>query len=198
MERTRPDPSDSKETGVAAAAVQVQVRGEATCPLCLDPLTTLPRLEVCAGCRTIHHTSCVDEFGRCGTPACQGLARARRTGAAGPADEHERVIAAASHVAATFGGGLLVPLVIWYFTRERLPFASHHAWRAFIFSLASIPLSVVTLGLWVPVMMILTVRAAIRSWRGEWVPYGRRGGGRASASEEQRPGGDASGAKTKG
>lgn len=174
MERTRQDASETGDPDEPQEAVQVQVKGQATCPLCLDPLTTLPRLEVCAACRTIHHTSCVDEFGRCGTPACQGLAR--RTGPAAPAgagDEHERAIAAVAHIAATFGGTLLVPLGIWYFTRERQPFAAHHAWRAFVFSLASIPLSVVTLGLWVPVMLVLSVRAALRSWRGGWVPYGR-------------------------
>jgi hypothetical protein len=182
MERTRPDARSASEAG-EPAAVQVQIKGEATCPLCLDPLTTLPKLEVCTTCRTIHHSSCVNEFGRCGTPACQGLARATPVSRT-PGDENERGIAAVSHVAAFFGGGLLVPLGIWYFTRDRQPYAAHHAWRAFVFQLASIPLTVVTFGLWLPLMLFLTVRAAVRSWRGEWVPYGRPDGEPAAARPE--------------
>lgn len=194
MERTRSDATSAKAAG-EAEAVQVQVKGEATCPLCLDPLTTLPRLEVCTTCRTIHHTSCVDEFGRCGTPACQGLARAT-PGSRVMADENERAVAAVAHVAAFFGGGLLLPLGIWYFTRDRQPYASHHAWRAFVFQLASIPLTVVTFGLWIPIMVFLTVRAAVRAWRGEWVPYGRLDGERVARPDARPMSGAKSDAKT--
>lgn len=157
------------------AAPQVHVRSEATCPLCLEPLTALPRLEVCGGCRTIHHAGCVDEFGRCGTPGCRGLTRSGSAapGAAAGLDPNERAIAAVAHLGNILGAAIVLPLVLYYVTRREQAFAAHHAWRALVFSLLSIPLSIVTLGLWVPVMFVLTIRAAYRAWRGEWVPYGR-------------------------
>ncbi|MCO5165636.1 MAG: DUF4870 domain-containing protein [Planctomycetes bacterium] len=158
------------------AGPRVQVKAEATCPLCLEALTSLPRLEVCPGCRTIHHAGCVDEFRRCGTPGCRGLSAPRATVAerGDPEETSERSVAAVAHLANVLGVGLLLPLVIYWLTRERQAFASHHAWRALVFSLWSIPLTFVTLGLWVPVMIVLNVRAALRAWRGEWVPYARR------------------------
>jgi hypothetical protein len=151
------------------------VKAEATCPLCLEALTSLPRLEVCGGCRTIHHAGCVDEFGRCGTPGCRGLTRLA-SGDAPPAahEDNERAIAAVAHLGNLAGAAVVLPLVLYFMTRRRQEFAAHHAWRALVFSLLSIPLSIVTLGLWVPVMVLLTLRAAYRAWKGEWVPYGRR------------------------
>lgn len=164
------------------AGPRVQVKAEATCPLCLEALTSLPRLEVCPGCRTIHHAGCVDEFRRCGTPGCRGLSAPRAAAVVGgpdhppgdPEEASERSVAAVAHLANVLGVGVLLPLVIYWLTRERQAFASHHAWRALVFSLWSIPLTIVTVGLWVPVMMVLNVRAAVRAWRGEWVPYARR------------------------
>lgn len=156
------------------APPRVQVKSEATCPLCLEPLTALPRLEVCGGCRTIHHAGCVDEFGRCGTPGCHGLTRQAGPPAAGVLDQNERAVAAVAHLSNLLGAAVIMPLGLYLLTRDRQTFAAHHAWRALIFSLASIPLTLVTLGLWVPVMIVLTLRAAVRAWRGEHVPYGRR------------------------
>lgn len=156
------------------AGPRVEVKSEPTCPLCLEPLTALPRLEVCGGCRTIHHAGCVDEFGRCGTPGCRGLERTGEGGAVAPTDQNERVVAAVAHLGNIFGAAIILPLALYFLTRDKQPFAAHHAWRALVFALLSIPLSIVTLGLWVPIMFVLTLRAAYRAWRGEWVPYGRR------------------------
>lgn len=183
MEDARPAPepwiADRSRTAVDDAddprpdPPRVQVRTEATCPLCLEPLTALPKLEVCGDCRTIHHAGCVDEFARCGTPGCRGLTRSG--GPSGPGlDESARGIAAVAHLGNIAGAPILLPLVLYFVTRHERPFAAHHAWRALVFSLVSIPLSIVTLGLWVPVMLVLTLRAAYRAWKGEWVPYGRR------------------------
>lgn len=180
MEDTRPAERSAPADRAAEAAdrvddaPRVEVKGEPTCPLCLEPLTALPRLEVCGECRTIHHAGCVDEFARCGTPGCRGLSRSGPGAHGARLDEHERGIAAVAHLGNLIGAAVVLPLVLYFVARRERPFAAHHAWRALLFSLASIPLTFVTLGLWVPVMIVLALRAAYRAWKGEWVPYGRR------------------------
>ena len=147
--------------------VRVRITESATCPLCLEALTQLPRLEVCPACQTIHHWSCVEELGRCGTISCEGLSRAELR----EPERDQRLLATIAHLVAVFGGGFVGPLLIWLATRDKHQqrFAAHHAKQAFVFSLLSIPMSLTVV--LIPVAIALFLRAAHRAYRGDWRPY---------------------------
>ena len=144
-------------------AAQVRVKGGPSCPLCLEPITALPRLEVCPGCQSIHHWSCVVEMRRCGTIGCTGLSHA-------PAPESDsRALAAVAFAGNVVGGAVLVPLVLWLLGRHRRdPFLRYHARQALLLSLAASVLAIPTFGLAVLAMVVVSLIAAVRTWRGEW------------------------------
>lgn len=169
----------------------VHVHGRATCPLCLDELTSQPQLEVCPECETIQHASCVAELGVCGTPGCTGLQR-RRSGQAG-VDVEERNLAMIAHLVNLFGGSLIGPAVILALSRRTKPFAAHHARQAVAW-VVIVPMLLLTLAAMVggagqalgadplhpavAVMLIgavvnlaLMIRAAVQAHRGEWEAY---------------------------
>lgn len=181
-EPSRPDPDDAPADLADAAGHErppaVRVEGAPTCPLCLDALTAEPSLVVCPACRTIHHASCAGEMARCATPGCQGLRGGTgpdpSRGARGPESEGERVLAALAHLA-FLPLGLLWPFlgfVCWRLLRRSDAYLARHVRQSLLFLLVS-PLFVVgTLGLFLPVALVLMVRATGRAYRGDLDPYG--------------------------
>lgn len=148
------------------AAARVSVQG-ATCPLCHEGLTARPRLEVCPVCHTIHHSECVAEMGRCATLGCTGLRGER----AAPVLPNEQTLATLTHLLGAFGGGVVVPLLVFALTRNKPQhrFAHHHAKQALLFCLLTIPLSITIV--WIPIALALMIRAAMRAHRFEWDAY---------------------------
>lgn len=143
-------------------AAQVRVKGGPSCPLCLEPITALPRLEVCPGCQSIHHWSCVVEMRRCGTIGCAGLSQVQ------PVESESRALAMVAFGGNVVGVGL-IPLVLWLLGRHRRdPFLRYHARQALLLSLAGSLLAIPTLGLAALAMIVISIVGAVRTWRGEW------------------------------
>jgi hypothetical protein len=165
----------------ARTAPQVEVKAAQSCPLCHDPLTTLPQLLACPDCQVIHHHACVAEMGQCGTMGCGGLQEGtwkeeERTTAKRPAlsvkEEDARGLAAVAYVANVAGAAFVLPVLIMLHARKRGDdFARHHAKQALFLSIATM----CTLGLLLPVMIAFSVIGAWKSFHGEWwTPPGLR------------------------
>lgn len=141
---------------------QVRVVAGPTCPLCLEPVTALPRLEVCPECHSIHHWSCVVEMRRCGTIGCAGLASRA-------VEPESRTLAAIAFVTNVIGAAFVGPLVVWFIAKSRGDaYARYQARQALFLALAASVLAIPTLGLAAIAMVVLSIVGAVKTWRGEW------------------------------
>lgn len=158
MDRTREPAPESPP--------RVHVDAGPTCPLCLEAITALPRLEVCPACRSIHHHACVVEMGRCGTIGCQGFRDALPRLVA---DQEGRALAAVAWGSNLLGAAILGPFVVWMVARRAPdPFVRYHARQALLLSLGAAFLAIPTLGLAVVAMVVLSLLGALKAWKGEW------------------------------
>ena len=58
----------------AGTGILEKPSGTLVCPYCREPFH-LQSIRVCAGCGTLHHTNCWNEYGRCSVFGCQGKPR---------------------------------------------------------------------------------------------------------------------------
>lgn len=150
-------------------APTVDVKTAQSCPLCHDPLTSLPQLLACPSCQTIHHQACVHELGHCGTMGCGGLHDLAGEAGAAPARlqsvEASRVLAAGAYLGNLIGAALLLPFLVFLYARGSDDgFARLHAKQAGWLGL----LTILTLGLAVPFTLLATVYGGLKAYQGEW------------------------------
>ena len=85
-------------------------------------------------------------------------------------DKDARTMAMVVHLLAVFTGAIGA-LVIYFMKKDDSEFVRFHALQTIYFELVSIPIALVTCGIWGVAVLILNIVACTRASAGEWYEY---------------------------